>query len=68
MIKTNSSNKKLIMSTLKKLGKVLSKEEQKSINGAMHQGAIYACIDRFPFVYYVSPGQSCDDGSAPLCP
>jgi len=56
------------MSTLKKLGKVLSKEEQKSINGAMHQGAIYACIDRFPFVYYVSPGQSCDDGSAPLCP
>ena len=55
------------MENLKNLGEILDKNEQKAIVGGSHSGNNYVCLDRFPLTYNVNEGETCDDGSAPLC-
>ena len=56
------------MKSIKNIGKTLTKNEQKELNGGRHNPSNnYVCIDNFPFTYNVQPGQLCNDGSVPLC-
>jgi len=57
-----------LMKNLKEIGAVLKKSDLKSINGGMHSGDRFVCIENFPFTYEVREGELCDDGSVPLCP